>query len=213
MMNFEILIDQLMGGLKITLSVFILTLIISIPIGVIVAILRVKGNNLTKRIVDLYILIMRGTPLLLQIIFIFFGLPLVGIRFGRFTAAIVAFVLNYGAYFAEIFRAGIEGIDDGQLEACEMLGLSEFDVYIRVILPQAFKKVIPPIGNEVISLIKDTALVYIVGLQDILMVGKIATNREASLFPLVIVGILYLILVIVLTNVFKKLEKKYNYYK
>jgi len=212
-MNFEILIDQLMGGLKITLSVFILTLIISIPIGVIVAILRVKGNNLTKRIVDLYILIMRGTPLLLQIIFIFFGLPLVGIRFGRFTAAIVAFVLNYGAYFAEIFRAGIEGIDDGQLEACEMLGLSEFDVYIRVILPQAFKKVIPPIGNEVISLIKDTALVYIVGLQDILMVGKIATNREASLFPLVIVGILYLILVIVLTNVFKKLEKKYNYYK
>lgn len=94
-----------------------------------------------------------------------------------------------------------------------MLGLSEFDVYIRVILPQAFKKVIPPIGNEVISLIKDTALVYIVGLQDILMVGKIATNREASLFPLVIVGILYLILVIVLTNIFKKLEKKYNYYK
>ncbi|MDQ0460179.1 polar amino acid transport system permease protein [Clostridium sardiniense] len=213
MMNFEMLIDQLMGGLKITLSVFILTLILSIPIGIIVAILRVKGNKLTKRIVDLYILIMRGTPLLLQIIFIFFGLPLVGVRFGRFTAAIVAFVLNYGAYFAEIFRAGIEGVDDGQLEACEMLGLSEFDVYIRVILPQAFKKVIPPIGNEVISLIKDTALVYIVGLQDILMVGKIATNREASLFPLVIVGILYLILVIVLTNVFKKLEKKYNYYK
>lgn len=212
-MNFEMLIDQLMGGLKITLSVFILTLILSIPIGIIVAILRVKGNKLTKRIVDFYILIMRGTPLLLQIIFIFFGLPLVGIRFGRFTAAIVAFVLNYGAYFAEIFRAGIEGVDDGQLEACEMLGLSEFDVYIRIILPQAFKKVIPPVGNEVISLIKDTALVYIVGLQDILMVGKIATNREASLFPLVIVGVLYLILVIVLTNVFKKLEKKYNYYK
>lgn len=212
-MNFEILIGQLMGGLKITLLVFILTLILSIPIGVIVAILRVKGNKLTKRIIDLYILIMRGTPLLLQIIFIFFGLPLVGVRFGRFTAAIVAFVLNYGAYFAEIFRAGIEGVDEGQLEACEMLGLSEFDIYIRIILPQAFKKVIPPIGNEVISLIKDTALVYIVGLQDILMVGKIATNREASLFPLVIVGVLYLILVIVLTNIFKKLEKKYNYYK
>lgn len=212
-MNFEILIDQLMGGLKITLLVFILTLILSIPIGVIVAVLRVKGNKLTKGIIDLYILIMRGTPLLLQIIFIFFGLPLVGIRFGRFSAAIVAFVLNYGAYFAEIFRAGIEGVDEGQLEACEMLGLSEFDIYIRIILPQAFKKVIPPVGNEVISLIKDTALVYIVGLQDILMVGKIATNREASLFPLVMVGVLYLILVIVLTNVFKKLEKKYNYYK
>lgn len=212
-MNFEILIDQLMDGLKITLLVFILTLIFSIPIGVIVAILRVKGNKLAKRIIDLYILIMRGTPLLLQIIFIFFGLPLVGIRFGRFTVAIVAFVLNYGAYFAEIFRSGIEGVDEGQLEACEMLGLSEFDIYIRIILPQAFKKVIPPVGNEVISLIKDTALVYIVGLQDILMVGKIATNREASLFPLVIVGALYLILVMVLTHIFKKVERKYNYYK
>lgn len=213
MINFEVLLPQILGGLKITLGVFILTLIISIPLGMITAIGRVKGNKLSKTIIDLYILIMRGTPLLLQIIFIFFGLPLIGIRFGRFNAAVIAFVLNYGAYFAEIFRAGIESIDKGQFEACEMLGLSEWDVYTRIVIPQAFKVVIPPIGNEVINLIKDTALVYIVGLQDILMVGKIATNREASLFPLVIVGAIYLILVIILTNIFKSLEKRNNYYR
>ena len=213
MINFEVLLPQILGGLKITLGVFILTLIISIPLGMITSIGRIKGNKLSKGIIDLYILIMRGTPLLLQIIFIFFGLPLIGIRFGRFNAAIIAFVLNYGAYFAEIFRAGIESIDKGQFEACEMLGLSEWDIYTRIIIPQAFKVVIPPIGNEVINLIKDTALVYIVGLQDILMVGKIATNREASLFPLVIVGVIYLILVIILTNIFKRLEKRNSYYR
>ncbi|GAA0858841.1 amino acid ABC transporter permease [Clostridium nitritogenes] len=213
MENIKVIIFQLLGGLKITLSVFILTLIMSIPLGMIASILRIKGNVITKRIIDFYILIMRGTPLLLQIIFIFFGLPLVGVRFGRFTAAIFAFVLNYGAYFAEIFRGGIEAVDNGQFEACEMLGLSEWDIYIRIILPQAIKKVIPPIGNEVISLVKDTALVYIVGLQDILMVGKIATNRDASLIPLLLVGVIYLLIIIVLTFLFKKFEKKFSYYR
>ncbi|MEG1482037.1 amino acid ABC transporter permease [Clostridium sp.] len=211
--NMQVIIPQLLGGLKITLSVFLLTLLISIPLGMMVAIGRIKGNKLTKIIIDFYILVMRGTPLLLQIIFIFFGLPLVGIRFGRFSAAIVAFVLNYGAYFAEIFRGGIESVDEGQFEACEMLGLSEWDVYIKVALPQAIKNVIPPIGNEVISLVKDTALVYILGLQDILMVGKIATNRDASLVPLVLVGLMYLLIIVVLTFMFKKIEKKYSYYK
>lgn len=213
MENIRVIIFQLLGGLKITLSVFILTLIMSIPLGMIASILRIKGNVITKRIIDFYILIMRGTPLLLQIIFIFFGLPSVGVRFGRFTAAIFAFVLNYGAYFAEIFRGGIEAVDNGQFEACEMLGLSEWDIYIRIILPQAIKKVIPPIGNEVISLVKDTALVYIVGLQDILMVGKIATNRDASLIPLLLVGVIYLLIIIVLTFLFKKFEKKFSYYR
>ena len=213
MENIRVLTFQLLGGLKITLSVFILTLIMSIPLGMLASILRIKGNVITKRIIDLYILIMRGTPLLLQIIFIFFGLPLVGVRFGRFTAAIFTFVLNYGAYFAEIFRGGIEAVDNGQFEACEMLGLSELDIYIRIILPQAIKKVIPPIGNEVISLVKDTALVYIVGLQDILMVGKIATNRDVSLIPLLLVGVIYLLIIIVLTFLFKKFEKKFSYYR
>lgn len=212
-MNIEVLLPQLLNGLKITLSIFALTALISIPLGILISIFRVKVTKVSKFIIDIYILLMRGTPLLLQIIFIFFGLPLVGIRFNRFDAAVFAFVLNYAAYFAEIFRAGIESIDEGQIEAASMLGLSEFNIYTRIILPQAFKRVIPPIGNEIITLVKDTSLVYIVGLQDILMVGKIATNRDASLVPLLAVGIIYLILVLVLTNVFKLLERKYNYYK
>ena len=212
-MNIEVLLPQLLNGLKITLSIFALTALISIPLGILISIFRVKATKISKFIIDIYILLMRGTPLLLQIIFIFFGLPLVGIRFNRFDAAVFAFVLNYAAYFAEIFRAGIESIDEGQIEAASMLGLSEFNIYTRIILPQAFKRVIPPIGNEIITLVKDTSLVYIVGLQDILMVGKIATNRDASLVPLLAVGIIYLILVLVLTNIFKLLEKKYNYYK
>ena len=212
-MNIEVLLPQLLNGLKITLSIFILTALISIPFGILISIFRAKATKVSRCIIDTYILLMRGTPLLLQIIFVFFGLPLIGIKFNRFDAAVVAFILNYAAYFAEIFRAGIESIDEGQIEASSMLGLSEFNIYKRIILPQAFKRVIPAIGNEIITLIKDTSLVYIVGLQDILMVGKIATNRYASLLPLLLVGIVYILLVLILTNIFKVLEKKYNYYK
>lgn len=212
-MNINILVIQLLSGLKITLSIFVLTALISIPFGVLISIFREKATKISRFIIDTYILLMRGTPLLLQIIFVFFGLPLIGIKFNRFDAAVVAFILNYAAYFAEIFRAGIESIDEGQIEAASMLGLSEFNIYKRIILPQAFKRVIPAVGNEIITLIKDTSLVYIVGLQDILMVGKIATNRYASLLPLLLVGIMYILLVLILTNIFKVLEKKYNYYK
>ncbi|MGL6184884.1 MAG: amino acid ABC transporter permease [Clostridium chrysemydis] len=207
------LLPQIGSGLTVTLSVFILTLVISIPLGIIVAIGRIKGTNITKRLIDLYILVMRGTPLLLQIIFIFFGLPLLGIKFSRFTAAIIAFVLNYGAYFAEIFRGGIESIDEGQREASKVLGISDAQMYRRIILPQSIKIVLPSIGNEVISLVKDTALVYVVGLEDILRVGKIATNTDASLVPLLLVGVIYLILVLIISLLFKKLEKRYSYYK
>ncbi|WP_194190057.1 ABC transporter permease subunit [Clostridium chrysemydis] len=207
------LLPQIGSGLTVTLSVFILTLVISIPLGIIVAIGRIKGTNITKRLIDLYILVMRGTPLLLQIIFIFFGLPLLGVKFSRFTAAIIAFVLNYGAYFAEIFRGGIESIDEGQREASKVLGISDAQMYRRIILPQSIKIVLPSIGNEVISLVKDTALVYVVGLEDILRVGKIATNTDASLVPLLLVGVIYLILVLIISLVFKKLEKRYSYYK
>lgn len=207
------LLPQIGSGLTVTLSVFILTLVISIPLGIIVAIGRIKGTNITKRLIDLYILVMRGTPLLLQIIFIFFGIPLLGIKFSRFTAAIIAFVLNYGAYFAEIFRGGIESIDEGQREASKVLGISDAQMYRRIILPQSIKIVLPSIGNEVISLVKDTALVYVVGLEDILRVGKIATNTDASLVPLLLVGVIYLILVLIISLLFKKLEKRYSYYK
>ena len=207
------LLPSMIEGLKITISVFALTLVLSIPLGIIVALLRSSKFNILSNIAQLYILIMRGTPLLLQIVFIFFGLPLIGIVFDRFSAIIIAFTLNYAAYFGEIFRSGIESIDKGQYEAADVLGLTPFRTFTRIVLPQMTKVVLPPVSNEVITLIKDTALVYAVGLDDILKAGKIASNTDATLAPLVVVGIIYLILTAILTNRFKALEKRYSYYE
>lgn len=207
------IMPQVLEGLKVTLEIFALTLILSIPLGLIIALMRTSKSLILKQISSIYILIMRGTPLLLQIIVIFFGLPLVGISFDRFPAAILAFVLNYGAYFGEIFRAGIESIDDGQVEGAKVLGLSSKQTFFRIILPQAFKTVIPPVANEITTLVKDTSLVYVVGMDELLKIGKTAANRDVSLVPLLIVGIVYLIVIAIFSQVLKKIEEKYDYYK
>ena len=209
----QTMMPQMMEGLKVTLQVFALTLILSVPLGIIVALCRLSKMTVLNKIMEVYILIMRGTPLLLQIIFIFFGLPIVGIRIDRMPSAILAFTLNYGAYFAEIFRAGIGSIDEGQYEGAEVLGLSKVDTFFRIILPQAFKRVLPPVTNEIITLVKDTALVYAVGFDDLLKVGKTATNRDATLMPLVLVAVIYLVLILVLSKVLGYVEKKFDYYK
>ncbi|WP_330362519.1 amino acid ABC transporter permease [[Clostridium] dakarense] len=159
-----------------------------------------------------YILVFRGTPLLLQLIFIFFGLPLVGVVFNRFNAAILAFVLNYAAYFAEIYRGAILGIDKGQYEASLVLGMDKKIMYKRIILPQVIKKILSPMSNEIITLIKDTSIVYTIGLNDILRIAQIAQNQQVSLIPLIEVGLVYLILVGIITKVFKTIENKYSYY-
>lgn len=207
------LLPSLMEGLITTFKIFFITLSISLPLGIIVALGRLSKIRLLRLFTGIYIWIMRGTPLLLQLIFIFFGLPIVGITFDRFPAAIIAFVLNYGAYFGEIFRAGIQSIDKGQYEATEVLGLSHRQTFFRIILPQMIKRVLPPISNEIITLVKDTALVYVVGLDELLRAAKIASNRDASLAPLVTVAVFYLLLTAVLTGAFKKLEDNYAYYQ
>jgi polar amino acid transport system permease protein len=204
---------QVLEGLKVTLEIFALTLILSIPLGIVIAVMRTSKSLIFKQISGTYILIMRGTPLLLQIIVIFFGLPLVGISFDRFPAAILAFTLNYGAYFGEIFRAGIESIDNGQVEGAKVLGLSSKQTFLRIILPQAFKTVIPPVANEITTLVKDTSLVYVVGMDELLKIGKTAANRDVSLAPLLIVGVVYLIVIAIFSQVLKKIEEKYDYYK
>lgn len=207
------LMPQVMSGLLVTLKLFALTLIFSIPLGVLIALGRLSKSKVLNVITGGYIAILRGTPLLLQIIFIFFGLPLIGVKFDRLPAALFAFALNYGAYFAEIFRAGIRSIDVGQYEGAAVLGLSSKDTFFRIIFPQALKRVLPPVGNEVVTLIKDTALVYVVGLDELLKVGKIATNRDATLLPLVVVALVYLILTYVLSKIMAHIETKYDYYK
>ncbi|MBE6049704.1 MAG: amino acid ABC transporter permease [Clostridium sp.] len=207
------LMPEILGGLIVTLKVFIITLICAIPLGIIVSLGRTSNIVMIKKITGLYVLVMRGTPLLLQLVFVFFGLPLVGINLDRFIAACLAFVLNYGAYFAEIFRGGILSIDRGQYEAAEVLGMSQKDTFFRIILPQAFKRILPPVANEIITLVKDTSLVYVVGLDELLKVGKIASNKFSSLVPLLIVGLVYLFLIAILTKLLEKIEKKYNYYR
>ena len=200
-------------GLGIVISIFITTLLVSIPLGLIIALLRRSKYKLIKFIAKLYILVMRGTPLLLQLIVIFYGLPLLGVTFDRFTSGIIAFLLNYAAYFAEIFRGGIESIDKGQREAAVVLGFDKITMYKRIILPQVIKIILAPMSNEVITLIKDTSLVYILGLNDILRLAQIQSIREVSLVPLLEVGFIYLALVAVITQGFKLLEKKYSYYR
>ncbi|MGM9934546.1 amino acid ABC transporter permease [uncultured Clostridium sp.] len=207
------LMPQLLEGLKVTLEIFALTLVLSIPLGIFVGLMRTSKSIILSKLSGAYVLIMRGTPLLLQIIVIFFGLPLVGITFERFPSAIIAFTLNYGAYFGEIFRAGIQAIDEGQIEAAEVLGITPKDTFFRIILPQAFKTVLPPVANEITTLVKDTSLVYIVGMDELLKVGKIASNRDVSLLPLLVVGAIYLIVIGILSKVLRKVEEKYDYYK
>jgi polar amino acid transport system permease protein len=204
---------SMLEGLTTTIEVFLLTLILSVPLGIVIALARLSNIKAVNIAAHFYILIMRGTPLLLQLIFIFFGLPIVGLTFDRFTAAILAFVLNYGAYFGEIFRGGIQSIEKAQYEAAEVLGLTPSKAFIRVILPQAIKRILPSIANEVITLVKDTSLVYVVGIGELLRAGKIASNRDASLIPLIVVGIFYLALTAILTKAFKIIEEKFTYYR
>lgn len=199
-------------GLTVTLSIFFITLLLALPLGLMLAFMRLSKNKLIKNISKTYILVFRGTPLLLQLIFIFFGLPLIGVVFNRFNAAIVAFTLNYAAYFAEIYRGAILGIDKGQYEAALVLGMDKKIMYKRIILPQVIKKILSPMSNEIITLIKDTSIVYTIGLNDILRIAQIAQNQNVSLIPLIEVGLVYLILVGVITKIFKTIENKYSYY-
>ncbi|MDD7306132.1 MAG: amino acid ABC transporter permease [Peptoniphilaceae bacterium] len=202
----------MIDGLKIVLIVFFITFLISLPLGFLVALLRLSAIKILSGFVKIYILIMRGTPLLLQMIFVFFGLPYVGIVLDRLTACLLTFCLNYTAYFAEIFRGGIKSIDRGQFEASRVLDIDKFTMYKKIILPQVMKNVLLPISNETISLIKDTSLVYVLGLNDILRIAQVATTRTASLMPLLYAGLIYLFLTAILTRILDMIEKHYSYY-
>lgn len=208
------ILPSFVKGTEVTLLLFFLTLILSLPLGFFLAFVSRTKFKPLGWLIHLYIWVIRGTPLLLQLFFIFFGLPLLNdqLVLDRFPAALIAFVINYTAYFAEIFRGGIQSIAKGQIEAAKMLGLSKLQIIRKIILPQVFKIVLPSLGNETITLVKDTSLVYVVGLSDLLRSGQIALQREVSIVPLVVVGVIYLLLTGIVTLVLKYLEKRTNYY-
>ena len=207
------IMPSLISGAKMTLILFFWTLIVSIPLGIIVSLGLLSHFKPLKLILKFYIWIMRGTPLLLQLIFIFYGLPIVGIIFERYDAALFAFILNYTAYFAEIFRGGFQSIPVGQYESARVLRLNYWQTLSHIIIPQVSKIVIPSIGNEVINLVKDTSLVYVIGLGELLRAGNVATARDVTLIPLVIVGIIYLLMTGIASFLLKKIEHNFAKWK
>lgn len=212
-MNYVLnMLPELWTGAKITLSLFAITLLLSIPLGLVLALLRLSGIRALDYIVNFYIWVMRGTPLMLQIFFIYFALPAVNILLPAYTTAVVAFVLNYAAYFAEIFRAGIQGVGKGQYEAAKTLGMSYGQTMRRIVLPQMWKKILPPLSNETITLVKDTSLVYVLALQDVMRVTYQLVQREFNLMPFFVAAAFYLVMTLILTWGFQKMEKRYARY-
>lgn len=197
----------MLGGSRITLGIFCLTLVMSLPLGLFVSLGHKSRWRAVRYAIEFYIWIMRGTPLMLQLLFVYFALPMVGIRFSDMTAALVAFTLNYAAYFAEIFRAGIESIDKGQYEAARMLGMSPLHTMVRIILPQVVRRVLPPVSNETINLVKDTSLIYVLAMNDLLRVARTIVQREFDMTPFLVAAVFYLVMTFVLTWAFKCLEQ------
>lgn len=208
------ILPSILSGLKMTIGVFVLTLIGSVPLGILVSLALRSDIYLLKWVMNAYVWIMRGTPLLLQIVFVYYGLSLANIMtLPRFEAAVVTFILNYAAYFAEIFRGGIQSIPDGQYDGAKVLGLSKFQTMRKIILPQVFKIVMSSMGNEVVNLVKDSSLVYVIGLGDLMRAGNIAASRDVTLVPYLLVGLVYLVLIALATIIQRRTESKLNYYR
>lgn len=208
------LILAMQDGFANTLTIFFLTLIFSIPLGMVIALLRMSKRKLISVPVSLYILVMRGTPLMLQIFAIYFAIPMIFHQnLDRMTATILAFSINYAAYFAEIFRGGIMSIPVGQHEAAKVLGFTKAQTFFTVVLPQVVKRVLLPVSNEVITLVKDTSLANIIAVSELFRAAKNEASRTASVEPLFVAGLFYLLMNGVVTLVFSYLTRRYEYYK
>ena len=199
-----------------TSLIFVLTLIGSLPLGMVVALLRKSRFAVVRGIIKGYISIMRGTPLMLQLLVWYFGpYYLFGWNIGnwRFPAIIVGFVLNYAAYFAEIYRGGIESIPKGQYEAAEVLGYTKFQTFMRIILPQVVKIIMPSVTNEVITLVKDTSLAFTLAYQEVFSLAKQISASQTSFMPFVIAGVFYFVANYLVEVVMARVEKSMDYYK
>ncbi|HCB92408.1 MAG TPA: amino acid ABC transporter permease [Selenomonas sp.] len=202
----------MLEGTQVTLEIFCVTLLLALPIGMLAALGRLSSLKPVSLLMEVYIWLMRGTPLMLQLLFVYFALPMVGIMLPDIAAALLAFTLNYAAYFAEIFRAGIQAIPRGQYEAAKTLGMTYPQTMRRIILPQVIRIVLPPVSNETINLVKDTSLIYILAMNDLLRVARTIVQREFDMTPFLIAAVFYLVMTFVLTWGFKKLEAHYGRY-
>lgn len=206
------IIPQMMTGVGTTMELFIWTICLSVPLGLLLALGRMSTFAPLKKLVGFYVWMMRGTPLMLQLFFFYFALPAIGILLTDFSAAVVAFVLNYAAYFCEIFRSGIGAIPKGQYEAAHTLGMTYFQTMKRIILPQVIRIILPPLSNETITLVKDTSLVYVLAMNDLMRTTRNLVQRDFNIMPFLVAGIFYLVATAIFTVLFNKLEKHYSRY-
>ena len=206
------ILPPLFEGAGTTLSLFFITLLLSLPLGLGLALARLSRWAALRHAVSGFIWLMRGTPLMLQLLFVYYALPFVpviGVRLPDYPAAVVAFALNYAAYFAEIFRAGIQSIDRGQYEGAKALGMSYAQTMRRIVMPQVLRRTLPPLANETITLVKDTSLIYVLALNDLLRAARGIVQRDFTITPFVVAAAFYLLMTLVLTWVFQRLERRY----
>ena len=213
---------QLAGGLRFTLGIFFLTLLFSIPLGLLVARGRMSKNKIVAGLVRVYISIMRGTPLMLQLLLVYFGpYYIFGVKLSdldvgpfkyRFVATIIGFSLNYAAYFAEIFRGGIQSMPVGQYEAAQILGFSRAQTFFRIILPQVIKRVLPSVTNEVITLVKDTSLAQVLAVTEMFTMAKNLASSQVSVMPFIAAGVFYYVMNGIIEIIMNRVEKKMRYY-
>ena len=216
-MEWTVVLWKLGEGLLVSLGIFAITLLFSLPLGLLVAFGRMHKNPLISGIIKIYISFMRGTPLMLQLFMVYYGpyyIFKVSLHPGyRMTAVYIGFILNYAAYFAEIYRSGIQTMDKGQVEAAEILGYSKMQCFFRIILPQVWKKILPSITNEVISLVKDTSLAFSISVMEMFTQAKALSSSQSSMFPLIMAGVLYYIFNFVVAFIMEQMEKKMAYYQ
>ena len=211
------MVAQLASGMLISTQIFVITLMFSLPLGLIVAFGRLSKNRVISMIVKFYISIMRGTPLMLQLMVVYFGpYYLFGIRVGsgyRLWATFIGFVINYAAYFAEIYRGGIQSMPQGQYEAAYILGYSRFQTFFKIILPQVIKRILPSITNEVITLVKDTSLSFTLSVAEMFTIAKALAASQTNMIPFVAAGIFYYVFNLIVAVVMEWIEKKLDYYR
>lgn len=209
------IVPAIAGGFQVTLSLFFIVIILSVPGGLLLALLRLSTNRVVTTIVDAYVYVMRGTPLMLQILLIYYGLPFMidGFELTDMTAAVLSFVLNYIAYLCEIFRSGIQSIPKGQYEGAKVLGFTYVQTMYKIILPQVIKRVLPPLANETITLLKDTSLVYVLAMNDILRITRSIVQRDFDITAFIVAGVFYLAMTFVLTKLCQYLERRMAIYE
>ena len=216
-MSFQVMISQLGSGMMTTIQIFLLTLIFSLPLGLLVAFGRMSKNVVIRTITKIYISIMRGTPLMLQLLVVYFGpYYIFGVNISssyRAYAVVIAFAINYAAYFAEIYRGGIESMPVGQYEAAKVLGYGKTQTFVKIILPQVIKRILPSITNEVITLVKDTSLAFVVAVAEMFTIAKQIASAQTTMMPFVIAAVFYYVFNLIVAVVMQKVEKSMNYYR